>query len=75
MVLKRIQPRILVKAKNKPLSNFRPRSVVMEDGQPKFVIHLSTNARATVSIDASLRGTASGHRVKRSMQVEMQLYP
>ena len=50
-------------------SNWRPRSVEMVDGTPNLAIHPEANVKATVSAVMSGMGSASGQRVKRSMQV------
>ena len=68
-------PNSVVRQRKSPDSNWRPRSVVMVEGQPKFATHRSTKARATVSAVMSLIGTASGHRVKRSTHVKRYEYP
>ena len=50
-------------------SNCRPRSVETVEGVPKREIQPEMKARATVSAVMSEMGMASGHLVKRSIQV------
>ena len=56
-------------------SNCRPLSVVIVVGTPNLAIHPLRNALATTSADIAVMGIASGHLVKRSMQVRRYVYP
>ena len=56
-------------------SNCAPQSVVIVDGTPKRAIQLETNACATVIAVMLGIGMASGHRVKRSIQVKRYTNP
>ena len=69
MVRRCLQPRRWRSCAQSRDSNCHPRSVVMADGTPNRAIHPVVKVRATVSAVISAMGNASGHRVKRLMQV------
>ena len=54
---------------NREDSNCAPRSVVTDFGAPNLAIQLRRKALTIVSAVVSVKGIASGHLVKRSMQV------
>ena len=75
VVRTRVVPNSLVSSANRWDLNCRQRSVVIVSGDPNTDIHLSTNARATVSADWSGIGMASGQQVYRSTQVNRYTLP
>ena len=54
---------------NREDSSCAPRSVVTDFGAPNLAIQLRRKALTIVSAVVSVKGIASGHLVKRSMQV------
>ena len=57
------------------LVNWAPRSLVSRAGTPKREIHVCKKAFASVGVDTSGSGTASGHLVVLSTIVRRYLYP
>ena len=66
-----LEPNSCIRQFQRADSNWDPRSVVTVDGTPNREIHPLINGWATDSTVTSLIGTASGHRVKWSMQVRI----
>ena len=62
-------PRSFIKRCQTSDSNWSPRSEVMLAGTPKRATQPSKKPWATVSVDVSVSGMASGQRVKRSTAV------
>ena len=58
-----------------PSTDWTPRSVVTVEGTPNRETRVWTKARATVTAVESAMGNASGHLVKRSMQVRRYTHP